>query len=54
MYPALTESKRTVEQAMQTKSKFDYYRVSKLLAEKAIWDYVASAKPHFSVSVMVA
>jgi hypothetical protein len=47
-------SSSTVEAAEQSGHPFDFYRISKKLAEQATWGWVEKNKPHFSVSVMVA
>ncbi|PWW73199.1 NAD(P)-binding protein [Tuber magnatum] len=43
----------TEDMAREAKSLFINYCVSKTLAEKAVWEYIKTKKPHFSVSVML-
>ncbi|RPA98715.1 NAD(P)-binding protein [Choiromyces venosus 120613-1] len=43
----------TEDMARKAKSAFINYCVAKTSAEKAVWEYVKTKNPHFSVSVMI-
>lgn len=48
----LTDSKITPEYAIEKKDTVAGYSASKVLAEKAAWDYISKHKPSFELTVL--